>query len=87
MLFTLDWKSVVYVVALLEKTEEWSPSASAFTAGKESFRVSHDHNGVAGTRQQDVETLWGYHKANITFAVAATQASDDNIALFALVIV
>jgi hypothetical protein len=58
VLFTLDWKPVMNVVALPEQFEKRCPGVLAFATCQEGLGVAHKYDGFACARQQDVEALW-----------------------------
>jgi hypothetical protein len=75
------------VVVLTEVIEEGDPGFFAPPAFHESVGVSYHDKCVAGSGQEDVESLWRGHKSNVSGLVTAGEGGDNNITLFALVII
>src|SRR5438045_1617236 len=75
------------MAVLNELIEEGDPGFFAPPAFHESVGVSYHDKCVAGSGQEDIESLWRSHKSNVGGLVATGERGDNNIALFALVII
>lgn len=87
MSFAPDGKPVVYVPTAAEQIEEFGPELLALSRVQESIRVADHNEGIPRSRQQYVEALWRKHEADVMGTVTPGQTGDDDIALFALVVV
>jgi hypothetical protein len=87
MTLALHRKTVVHVSVSSEHFEKLSPKLAALASGAESLRVTDHDERVACTRQEDVKSFGGVHEPDIARRVTAGERDEDNVALFALVVV
>lgn len=70
-----------------QQLEEWMPGASPLFALHEGRHVADQDDAVAGSRHENVEPLRGRHEADVARLVAAGEGGNNDVALFALVVV
>ena len=87
MLLTLHRQTIVKVISDLHRLEERDPSIFAFLAVHVCFHVSEHEQAVTCSGQQDIEPFTGCEEAYVAVAIAPSQRDDDDIGLFALVII
>lgn len=87
MSLTFDREAVVEVPFFVYNREKIPPKVSASPGVEERVRVSDQNQPVPCTREKDVEALGGMHEPYVTLGIRPCQAGDDDLALFALVVI
>lgn len=87
MLLALDRKTVIYMTVLFHEVQEWRPCLICIATLKEGLCITNHDESVAGSREQDIESLRREHEPNITFFVATCERYNDNFTLFTLVVI
>jgi len=87
MLLALDWEPVIYMSAMLEHSEQTSPDLPAFTRFHERLGIPDHDEGIAGAREEDIQSFWREHETNVVVSITPRERDHDNVALFPLVVV
>jgi hypothetical protein len=83
----LHRKSVVQLPFYAKVVEKRHPGLFSLPAILEGLSISNHDQRVAGSRQQDVKSLWSCHKSDIGRFIAACEGGNDDIALLSLIII
>jgi predicted metallopeptidase len=75
------------VITLLEQFKELYPDLFALACLHEILRIPYQYEGIARARKQHVQPLGRRHESDIMVRVAASESSDNDLALVALVVV
>ena len=87
MLSALSGKAIMKVSLLADMIQEWRPDFSSLFGMRERVRVPNHDERVSSSGKQHIQALGRVHEPNVVVAVAATQAHDDDITFFSLVII
>lgn len=87
MPFTFDREAFVHVATLLDELEEFSPKLLALPSFHKGFRVPDQDESVSSPGNEHVKTLRGVHETDVTVVIRPRQTGNDNITLFALVVI
>ena len=75
------------VITLFEQFKELHPDFFAFASLHKVLRIAYQYEGIARARKQHIQPLWCRHESDIMVRVAASESSDNDLALVALVVV
>jgi hypothetical protein len=66
MLATHNREAIVKMTFCLQQVKERVPSRLALFTSHESVHVSNQDNAIAGSGDEDVESLWRGHEADVS---------------------
>jgi hypothetical protein len=87
VLLTSYWQPFIEVPEPLYHIEELGPDLFPAPRLEERFAVAYDDQAPASAGEKHIQSLRRGHEADVTLLVASSERCDDNLILFALIVV